>query len=579
MTENPGLFFDPFLGWPVTALILVITVLVVFGVEWRKVTRHKSLRFISAAVFIIGLSGLLLRPMNLQEHTSISILLNGEYTPANVDSILQEYPKAKLLHTKATLPYQESTELASENLLASQTPPIRYVIGSALTPAGLDVLNPDSFTYLPGGAPTGITSLLLPQHVTVNSVADISGVYQATDSSTLILAGPGGKEDSVTFTKPGRHPFTLSFVPRQAGVFEYSLVVNGNAEPLPVNVSAERALRILTLQQFPTFETGYLKSLLALNHHLVVRYQLSREKYRFEYLNHPPVNARKITAELLAGFDLIIMDTDGMGTLSSNEMKTLDEHIRQGLGVLLLFNENPDRKLYESFLGIDFRQKDSDTVNFQFHHKTVNLPAWPINPEANDLNGIIRNKTGVLAGYTNHGFGKKGIQLLQETYKLTLQGDSSLYENIWSTLAHQVARRKISAVSVGAFPFPLSEGQPFEIEIMSNDHLPRLKQAGHVIPVAEDSRIDGIWSAKIWAGAPGWNSLSISDSLHFNYYVSQPGSWKSLAESQSRSRMASASLNEHRAFGSAKEPAPVLVSLFLVLAILGLMGLWLAPKL
>jgi hypothetical protein len=145
------------------------------------------------------------------------------------------------------------------------------------------------------------------------------------------------------------------------------------------------------------------------------------------------------------------------------------------------------------------------------------------------LTSLNKNKHSVMSGYNFYGAGKIGFQTLQETFKLSLSGDSVAYSTLWAPLIEQVARPplKTSKIKITT-PFPWYEDEPIDIEVISSNENISLIDDDVALPLKEHLRIDNAWHARTWGGVPGWHTLnSGGDSLH--YYVSDSVEWTSLA--------------------------------------------------
>ncbi len=89
----------------------------------------------------------------------------------------------------------------------------------------------------------------------------------------------------------------------------------------------QKPYNILFLQRYPTFETQYLKRFLAREHALVMRYQLSRNAYRYDYANHAAQNTDRLTTDVLRTFDLVFIDSDVLHALPAGETQALQNVI------------------------------------------------------------------------------------------------------------------------------------------------------------------------------------------------------------------------------------------------------------
>jgi hypothetical protein len=191
---------------------------------------------------------------------------------------------------------------------------------------------------------------------------------------------------------------------------------------------------------------------------------------------------------------------------------------------------------------------------------------------------ILQNKNRYLATYQHAGQGRVGFQLLQETYRLSLEGDSIGYSALWSKCIEQVARTQHRGAEIRTEErFPIFTDEPVRVSVLSPIAAPTLTMERTSLPLSEDIFIDDLWHGKFWAGAPGWLWLKTEqDSVA--YYVSEKNAWPSLvaasdlSETKLKSRQGSPKEISHET----ERPVPVWI--FFVLLLVSLGFLWLAPK-
>lgn len=566
--------------WPLATVFVALVILLIW-LERKKNNRYRTIRMICVVILALSLLGIALQPKIRTQKSNFTILLTDGANSSIIDSLEKEFPGAKFQFLGNGEAYPSSERISSANEITTNE--TKVVAGNGLSPSALDLVSNQSLVYYPAPLPSGIIGLEISNTYKAQSQGTISGVLNNTsDSVKLILEGPGGKEDSIVISKKGAQNFSLSFLPKQTGMFTYSLSVNGEKEIVPVKVESERQLKVLVIQMFPTFETGYLKNILAKDHKLVFRYQLSKNNFRYEYINHPSIKSDRLTNEILVNFDLIVIDTDALKAISASERKNLDANVSNGLGVLVLFNESPNsNRNLRSILPITFKTISKDSANFTLTRK-LSLPAWPVEA-VNDGTIIptIKNKDRILSGYIYKGFGKIGFQLLQETYKLTIEGDSSSYKNLWTTIVQKNARTLSDNFRINIKnDFPIYRNEPVNIEVIGSSSTPPILLHNEIeIPMAEDVVIDDLRKTKVWPDAAGWQQIQIKgDSSKSSYYVSEDGTWKSLRIANSiRNTKAIASAKKINAI-TTWEFKPFAPWLFYSMFLLACAALWLVPK-
>ncbi len=576
MTE-PLLSFDPVFSYGATVIVLLALLSFVIWVEWRRPLKFKSWRLLAGVLLIISLAGILFVPSIRSQRSSIVIVKSVGFQQHVLDSLQSQFRFAEFYTSSQLDRTQAPNKLAEMN--ASSV----LVVGNGLSAAEADLLHDVSLQFFPGQIPEGIIDLQLPDHPVVNRRNFVEGVCNVAQPSFLVLEGPGGKEDSVHLSKNGKQNFRISFTPRETGQITYQLRLNQKREKLPIQVYPQTTRKIIFIQYFPTFETRYLKAFLSKKNRLTSRYQVSKNNFRFEFINAPATRIDRLSTEMLNTFDLLVVDSDAFSALSSNEEQNIIESVRNGLGVLFLFNESPlsNRKI-SNWLKIDFEKVYTDSAHVKlFTHSAVPFSAWPAKPTSGDLIQVIQNNSRVLSGYRYLGLGKIGFQLLQETYRLQLEGDSLGYQKLWNEIVAQTSRTDASQNKVRLITdFPVYPNQPVEFEIISSTEKPTLLHNNVTIPLKEDERIDDVWYARVWPDEPGWHEVKIAgDSVSFNYFVSENGAWSSLEgmHSVERTKRMAQNSNKNAELLVVYKPLSKLAWYILFILVAGF--LWLAPKL
>ncbi|SHH59617.1 hypothetical protein SAMN04488109_4541 [Chryseolinea serpens] len=567
------------------AALLVPLTLLFLWLEWKRKQRFLVLRWIAVVVMMAMAASLFLRPVVTSEKNSSILLLTAGYEKQKVDSLLQHHPDLQLWHLTGVNPYKKSSLLADHEL-PIKGDQIRFVTGEGLPATDLDLLDNKTFTFIPSQPTAGIMSLSVVQPVLAHHPAQVQGTFYNTtpEKKWIVINGPNGKEDSVLMEGRGLKSFHLSFTPKQKGEWLYTLAIQGSdekwqAEKLPVYVEADAPLRLLFIQDFPTFETQYLKSYLAhAGHKLILRYQLSQKIFRFEFANRQPTQVNRLTHDVLDETDLLIIDDGALQKLTAGEKNILKESIHSGLGILILPHATKTKR--DGLFPFTLAPVKTDSATIVLQDKAVTLPALPVRLQNNStVQSLVQNKSGILTGYAFSGAGKLGFQLLQETYRLTLSGDSVGYGAFWSPVIEKLSRRATQASSIQiTTPFPWYIDEPLQTTLLSSQPNPTLFADTTQLPLREDERLDDAWHGQFWAGTPGWHSLQ-TDASSLHYYVSEKGGWNSLRQNIQREQ------NQLVSSASNSSGEPVLVqkelpALYFFLAFVAAAGfLWFAPKL
>lgn len=575
-------------GWWFIA-ILVIPGIYILWQEYKREIRFRFLRLIAAFLVLASIAALFFRPAIKTEKELSIVLLTDGYKKEHADSLYSSNKDLQFYHLPDAIPYSRSIKLASVNDITPIAKEIRLVLGNGL-PAFAWKQLPNT-KYIPGIWPAGITAIHIPDEVYTNRGSIIQGKYTMREGNQVRIAlkSPAGIEDSVTFTKPGVHTFKLSFTPRQAGNFIYELAVTQAdqtlTEPLPIMVHNDIPYKTLFLQQQPTFENQYLKSFLAKKKHsIVLRSQLSKSIFRYEYINHPSIQINTLSQKTLSGFDLVIADSETLQSISTTETKALNDAVESGLGLLVLMHEQPNSRNITTFLPWKTISLKTDTTNIALASgKTTSLTvaSFVFTEGISSIQSLLQNKRGVLAGFNYAGTGKVGFQLLQNTYPLVLQGDTITYSKLWSPVLEKIARsRSVSNFIQIKNSFPIYTHQPIDIELTSVGGTPELQDDSTSLPLAEDARIDNIWHATTWAGNPGWHILTTTDSIQLPYYIPADDSWRSLRAANLIKASEQRGISKKEiSDGQYIAYTPVAPLIFFITLLISLGFLWLAPKL
>lgn len=580
-----------FINPVVPVWIIIPGILGLFSVLlWKEIKRNQKylpLRLIAQLIVLISILGILLRPAYRlgQETSGIAILTPG-YSKNQIDSLLTAHPQLLLIRTPDSEIYSPSETLKTYFELTALQDQIKFIAGEGLPYHALELIPACKFQFLPAESPVGIQQLNLPQNIKANQQAFIEGIIKSNITTTLLLSGAAGKEDSAT-VQPGLTSFRLRFKPKEAGTFVYKLQYRDQAgyktEQIPVVVKEGERLNILLLQKFPTFETRQLKNFLAENgNRLTLRYQVSKNNFRYEYANTTPLQFTSLTPPLLEAFDLVIIDSDALETLRPSEKISMEKSIKGGLGLILLpLKADESDQIRKRFIPISFKKITKDTAHLGTKPEVLPRLSIQIQPSASVFS-VVKNKTDVLSAYTFIGIGKTGIQLLQETYRIALEGNTETYASLWSPLIEKTARKQTEKFRIKILTdFPVYENEPMDVEVISTTEIhPRLTDDGMLLPLTEDVRIDNLWFGNTWVGIPGWHQLTADSTTH-HYFVSCRHTWESLRLTNQLHANTIASTTWAKAghintLSLQNQMSPVI---FFILFLLASGFLWLAPKL
>lgn len=586
MTKLVVAFQPVFSMW----VILLGAFLLLMFLIWKEINRKNrflAFRILAVVVMIGAITTWLLQPMtSVEKDTTSIILLTKNYDRTKADSLNKKYPTYKLLRTHDANAFKEANELMPYEL-GSHENDIVFILGDGLPYYEQGKIT-SPYSFLPGKLPIGVTQLNVPKSVRINQTATISGTINIQGNTTLILEEPGGRKDSAVFRGVGAKPFSFSFQAQQAGLFQYAItlrdsLVSKTEGQLSIEVTPEKKLNILIVQKFPSAEVRYLKNFLAeKGHALLVRSQISKNDFHYEFSNRESTRMDKLTSESLTEFDLLLMDSESLYGLSASELKSIEQATRGGLGVVVLMNDI-DLKKKLPLLNASLKTYAHDTVHLKMKTQGIVLPALPVSVQAlSSITPITSSAARILSGYRHEVAGKVGFQLLHETYRLLLEGKKSEYSMLWSPLLESTSRLTAESFKIQITnSFPYYHDEPLAVQVISSGDEPELKANSTLLPLQEDVLIDDYWHTTTWTSKPGWHLLTTQDSTALHYYVSPESEWSALriANQQQQHLSNKPSIVSKKESNLTTEHIPISPLWFFVIFLLASGFLWLAPKL
>ncbi len=578
--------FDPVFSAWVTLIPLSLFVFCLYK-EFRRQQKFLVLRIAALTCLFTAVLGIFSKPYLLTgEIPPPAILLTEGYDKTKADSLIKSDVSIKVFTTTGAARYAGASAIDINEVGTIAN--LRAVLGHGLPVDGLRLLPSSGFLFIPGTSPRGVTQIIIPEKIRPQQLSVIQGHADVGAETFVKLVGPGGPEDS-TRVNSNAGDFKLHFRPRQPGLFLYSLVLKNSSMfqsgSVPLEVKEENKLKILFLQKFPTAETRALKNYLTEKGHAVaIRYQVSKTNFNYEFSNLPAQQLTRLTPELLASFDVLFVDNYLFDEIGDGEKGAISKSIKDGLGVIVFVDKFSARdNVINSLLPIKAQKAQADTAHIRLgNNKLYQLPAIPLSiPPIANVQSILQTKTRVLSGYVYSGFGKVGFQLLRETYRIKLEGNSDDYAFIWHDLIERTARMKpvkFKLVLNNTFPYTVNES--LLIDVLSDGTQPTLISDKTFVPVEEDVILDDVWHAQIWATDPGWHSIVVKgDSSALNYFVSDTTEWKSLRQVRHQKAnlvFSRRALADPGPIDKIKVINPVI---WYVLFVLSAGFLWLAPKL
>lgn len=411
--------------------------------------------------------------------------------------------------------------------------------------------------------PLGIEYAQWLRKLVLGQTLQIQGVIAGLngEESLLYLSDPGGKVDSVRIASQDEAAFELEALPRETGKYLYTISLKAEdgktqfAEKLDVVVAEPQPLKILVLENQVGFETKFLKNFLSKHQGvLAIRSKISRERYRFEYFNHSKIGLTKITANLLRGFDVAIIDGRTLQDLSEAERRTLSAAVEQeGLGALIMLDGSTledNRRTFsnrEFFLDVRFErfaELDERLVKPNWpglaEGATTAIPAEPFVIEnAFGMKPLIKDEMErTLAAAYQRGRGQVGLSLVRDTYRWALEGNAPYHAAYWSYLLSELAQkiRQRDRWSLSSAK-PAVVDQPAQLTLVTTAAPPVgivAAEADHPdsLFLQQDLVDSQRWFGTFWPRQPGWHRVSRAGGEPHWFYVHEKESWQTWQAAQ-----------------------------------------------
>ena len=534
-----------------------------------------------AFLAILALVAIALKPAVLQTaEVEKAIVLTKGYQQDQLDSLKQRYKNIPVIEYSHGEPiFKDNPEINSV-----------YILGQGIAGFDLWQLEPIQKNYLGGARLKGITRLKYQQQAEIGDSLVVNVRYNRPESGNiLVLQGPSGKGlDSISFSHTRDTTVQLTAGLKLKGNYLYKLAEKDSmgklllSNPVPVTVSEKKALKILVVNAFPTFETKYLKNFLAeAGHEMMLRSKLTRGRYKLEYFNMPRRSGATFSEENLSYFDLLIIDSPSLAGLPASEKRKLEHQVKtEGLGIFI----QPNTSYINS--GTDFFK-----LNFNRDNQTeVRIKNWPklrlqklpyLFDDSYLPQAIYKEDNRPVAAYEPKGLGKLGASLLIDTYQLVLDGYSREYQELWTKILSTISKQANPLANWEAASLMAVKNEPFQFKLRTE--LPNLvveNKNGNKIPIRQNIAIPHLWEGTTYARKTGWDKLQVAgDSLSiFHFYTGDSSKWQSLKAQyikEENTRIFNGDLAEGKT-KKIKKPIPPIW--FYLIFLMGMGYLWLEPK-
>ncbi|WP_396597115.1 hypothetical protein [Dokdonia sp. R86516] len=543
--------------------------------------KYVFLKAIVAIIAVASLALMLLQPVKAVPRTmGVGIILTEAYKQQQVDSLQGLYKDIEIIN-------YDGDGFNPSQLEAIST---AYILGNGIASYDIWQLRPMATTYLTGERLSGITKLAYNKSATVGDSLSVRGIYSLpAKGHRLLLEDAGGNTlDSVTVSGGDAFDFELQATTSVSGRYVYKLIEKDSLgsiiteNPLPLIIKEKERLSVLIINGFPTFETKYLKNYLAdEGHEVLVRSQLTKERYKFENFNRKQGTIYGFTSANLSAFDVVIMDASSYNGLSSGSRRALNNQVsREGLGVFI----QPDLAVVNNGKRFGFRFKRNNK-------KEASLSAWPKVKLATlqhsfDTGALVQpiiSKNGnVWAAYAQRGAGRWGSTTLTDTYQLVLDGNEAAYNYLWSSILSAISQRELPVLH---WEFQEELGvrdAPFRFKLRTAIPAPKVLDSKQVaILLRQDLLLEDQWEGTVYPSQTGWNELHLEKDTTTigNYYIPLDTDWKTLKASTQIAHNKRTFTENKKNVATQSVLKPVERLWLFIIFILAMGYLWLAPRL
>ncbi len=553
--------------------------------EWHHfATTRFWIKMILISVALLALSMIALQPaLMVKKKTKSAILLTKDFKTERLDSLKIAHKKIKRLTYEPNVSIFES-DTAIDSV---------FVLGQGIESHDLWQLKTKTVFYLGDALPSGIIKYTYNNKSREGEELLFKGMYnRPIKEHRLILEEPGGMRlDSLKLDDLERQAFQLTAPLKASGKYIYKLIEEDtegqliSQNPIPVEVKKREVLKIVLINEFPTFESKYLKNYLAeKGHEVVVRSQLTKERFKYEYFNTKKRNIGRFTKSNLKAYDILIIDANALKNIGESSRKALENAVSEdGLGVLIQASTSFSRYT-GGLVRFDFIQDGKTNAALQNASKTkIGKHPYSFKPQFTLGTLLQDNTNNVLAAYKRKGIGRVGITVLTTTYELILKGQTKQYQELWSRIIEDLSKRKNTQISWETTTNLATKDYPFLFKLRTlKEEIPDVKiDENYRVALRNSIDLPKVWKGITYSIDSGWHTLKVEQdsSDTFNYYVQDTLSWKT--------KIAYDKIEENKRLYNNANPKnesvyslePINLLWFFSLFLISIGLLWLLPKL
>lgn len=321
---------------------------------------------------------------------------------------------------------------------------------------------------------TGPVALRWQRRLSRGQWQQVSGVLQVAPDEAkgnlqqtlyqVYLKDPAGQVVAQQAVRDGE-AFNLLVKVKTEGLWQYRLqLVNALSEQpvaeenIAFEVTRPTLAKLLIRQSAPSFETRHVKNWAAeQGAQVTVETQISKTRYISEHVNYSPAASTEDkpaevdsfdTLSALNHYDLVIIDSRGLMSLSQSQQANLASAVRGGLGVLVigdstLFTENNLPGVLNPFQisrGV-VGENDKSLLSWQFDQAGEPLHVLAAEISASSGFTLVTGAAGrgIVTG-THYGSGKVAISLTNQSNQWRTAGQAMLHSRYWHFLVEKLSR-------------------------------------------------------------------------------------------------------------------------------------------
>lgn len=396
------------------------------------------------------------------------------------------------------------------------------VVGEGLSARDLPATAGLALAFTPAPLPRGIVRLDLPARAAPGASFGVGVSVNGVKAARVELLDPSGTVVDTQISDAAGQ-VQLSGVAKAAGPADFAVRVRDGAGQVvetadaPVWVDDTLAARVRVVAGAPGPEIKYLRRWAA-DAGLNLQAE-ARLGGGVEAGDAPP----PLSAATLAQTDLLVIDERGWEGLGEGGRAAVIGAVRGGMGLWLRPTALPSEAVRGQWaaLGIRLTGGNGDPVTAELRPEATpdpDQPAKPVKVTRLDLRpeavaggggvAFLSDARGQVLGlWRAEGRGRVGVWTVVDSFALTLSGETSTYDGLWSSGVSVLARRAPRLLPNVALPVRVNErvslcGLTGEAEV--------LDPAGGSVRVQPDPATGDTRCAAVWPTRAGWHIVRLA---------------------------------------------------------------------